>query len=62
MITKCIKRALKRDDSIPVGQPAPLHVDCLCGRAVPISAAVNVCQGCGTVYDQGGWIKEGEAG
>ena len=53
----CLKRALKRDESIPQGVASPLHVDCECGQAVAIETpSWNACPGCGTVYDGGGWI------
>lgn len=55
---RCIKKALIRDDSYPVGTPAPLHVNCACGQPVPITKAFreHTCTTCGTVYDSGGWI------
>lgn len=57
-MTGLVKLALKRDPSVPVGQPATLHVDCPCGRELPISLAgqYNECH-CGLVVDDSGWIK-----
>lgn len=49
------KAALIRDPSVPVGTSAPLHVECECGRKVPITASANACA-CGIVYDARGWI------
>ena len=49
------KLALKRDSSVPVGQPAPLHVDCPCGQAVPIVGDRNRCA-CGLTVEGFGWI------
>ncbi len=56
---KLVKLALKRDNSVPVGQPAPMHLDCPCGASVPIVGPLQACIGCGTVYDYAGWIQEG---
>lgn len=51
------KRALIRDPRVPVGQPAPMHVNCGCGRPVPIVADdINRCA-CGVAYDGLGWIS-----
>jgi hypothetical protein len=54
-ILKCVKKALKREPGYPVGVPAPLYVDCLCGSHVPITGNANSCA-CGTVFDEAGWI------
>ena len=53
--TQLMKLALKRDESVPIGRPAPLHLDCPCGTRVDVSAAVVTCKGCGTHYDDRGW-------
>ncbi len=54
-----MKRAFIRDRAIPIGVPAPLHVEC-CGnkipQAMPPIIAGTVCPSCGTIYDVGGWI------
>lgn len=56
MTVTCVKRALKRDPTVPAGIPSLLHVDCGCGQEVPIVAARNTCAGCGVAYDTSGWI------
>jgi hypothetical protein len=50
------KLALKRDPNAPAGQPADIHVDCLCGQEVPITSNENLCA-CGAIYDRTGWVK-----
>ena len=56
------KLALKRAEGWPVGQPAPMYVDCLCGRRelwiIPEIGAT--CDGCGRQFDSRGWIVGGE--
>jgi len=55
-----IKLALKRDNSITVGQPAPMRLDCPCGQTIPIVEAPGVfeyvCIGCGHRYNYLGWL------
>jgi hypothetical protein len=60
-VTKFRKKALIRDNSVPVGQLAPVHVECDCGEHVEICASVNQCIGCDTFYSSLGFIIEGEA-
>jgi hypothetical protein len=56
------KLALKRDQSVPAGQPAPLYLDCPCGTRIDVQPAgltgngINVCAGCGAAYDGLGWL------
>jgi hypothetical protein len=54
-----VKLALKRDQSIPAGQPAPLHLDCRCGTRLPMPeddpTAIVECPSCGAAYDTDGW-------
>lgn len=51
------KKALKRDNSVPAGTAAPMHVDCDCGKPVPIEHEnYNECENCGVVYNAAGWI------
>jgi hypothetical protein len=56
-----VKRALKRDQSIPIGISVTLHLDCECGNKVTIPSTpdseqlVKTCA-CGIEYDQTGWI------
>jgi len=57
-ITKCVKKALIRDSSVPVGQPAPMHVNCACGHSVAIEGPSNTCENCFTTYSETGWIIE----
>ena len=59
---KCIKKALIRDNRIPVGQSAPLHVNCDCSSAVDIQTSLNVCKTCGTIYNGTGWIIDNDGG
>jgi hypothetical protein len=54
------KAALIRDPNVPVGTPAPLHVECECGRKVPVECGANLCE-CGISYDSRGWITRPEA-
>lgn len=56
MTTGYTKRALIRDAGYPVGTPAPVHVDCACGRKVPITSKTNRCGACGSSYDTAGWL------
>ena len=53
------KLAWKRDNSVPIGQPAPGHFDCKCGHKVlcPVfGQAENVtCPTCEQSYDGRGW-------
>jgi hypothetical protein len=51
-----IKRALRRDPSVPVGQPAPLHLLCGCTTEVPVVADVQTCATCGQAYDARGYL------
>lgn len=57
------KLALKRDPTVPIGQPAPMHLDCPCGQSLPVPrvpfAGVQViqCQ-CGARYSAEGWVLE----
>ena len=52
-----IKKALKRDNSVPAGTAAPIHVDCDCGNPVLITEEnYNECENCGVVYNAAGWI------
>lgn len=53
--TSLVKLALRRDNTVPVGQPAPLHVVCPCGQSIPIRADLNCC-GCGRIVDAAGWL------
>lgn len=55
-----VKKALIRDPSVPQGQPGPMHINCTCGRKLPIanpfSADLYPCE-CGVTYDGSGYIK-----
>ncbi len=53
---KLVKLALKRDISVPIGQPAPLHLDCPCGVEVPVISDYQTCIGCGNTYDEAGYL------
>ena len=52
------KKALKRDNSVPAGTAAPMHVDCECGKHVLVTEYYNECDNCGRAYDASGWIIE----
>ena len=52
------KLALKRDPNVPVGQPAPMHLDCPCGTQIAVNADVMACSGCGSEYNSMGWKLE----
>ncbi len=52
------KRALRRRDGFPVGEPAPCFILCGCGKELDVPVGfdgVLPCV-CGFVYDQNGWI------
>lgn len=49
------KLALIRDQSVPIGQPAPLHFECKCGNHVDVDGNRNACT-CGAVYDAQGYV------
>jgi hypothetical protein len=58
MITK---KSLIREEGVPIGKDAELHVNCDCGTKVPITPplwdrTLNKCPKCGTVYDSRGWV------
>ena len=49
------KKALIRDQTIPIGQAAPMHIDCGCGQSVNVTSNQNQCA-CGAVYDSKGYV------
>jgi len=49
------KLALKRDPSVPVGQPAPMFLDCPCGERLTATDSINSCK-CGAAYDARGYV------
>lgn len=57
---KLVKLAIKRDPNVPIGQAAPLHLDCLCGTTLPIDRSLFIdCPTCGAQYDSSGWLLKG---
>ena len=55
-----VKKALIRDNSVPVGQPGPLHIEC-CSNMIPVSmpwdrSARVDCPTCKTAYDGAGYV------
>lgn len=55
-----LKTALIRRPGYPIGQPAPLYLNC-CGREIDVEKPFDkshsvTCQTCGTIYDGGGWV------
>lgn len=55
---KLVKLAVKRDNSVPMGHPAPVHLDCPCGSKVQIVSNYQTCIQCGNVYTESGWLQE----
>jgi len=56
-----MKRAVRRAEGYPVGQAAPMYLDCVCGRRVDLPDVPNAvisCADCSLVYDSRGWILE----
>lgn len=49
------KLALIRDPAAPIGQPAPMHIECKCGNHVNVESDRNNCN-CGAVYDARGYV------
>ena len=49
------KLALIRDSSVPIGQPAPMHLECKCGNHIDVDEDRNACS-CGAVYDSRGYV------
>jgi hypothetical protein len=49
------KLALIRDQTVPVGQPAPMHIDCRCGINLNVNSDANPCA-CGAIYDSRGYV------
>jgi hypothetical protein len=54
------KKALIRDPDVPIGQPAPMHIECGCGEKINVSSTENQCQ-CGAIYDRQGYVIEASA-
>jgi hypothetical protein len=55
------KLATIRDPDVPIGEPAPLHINCHCSQHLQVSSNRNVCQ-CGAIYDRRGYVvKASEA-
>lgn len=59
---KLTKLALRRDDTVPAGFQSALHLNCPCGRQVPVDPIAepdvfSLC-GCGQIYDSRGWLAE----
>ena len=58
------KRALIRDGDAPAGQPAAMHIECLCRTTLPVpapfTAARVICAHCGQHYDSRGFLIQEE--
>ncbi|HUD74221.1 MAG TPA: hypothetical protein VMQ76_04040 [Terracidiphilus sp.] len=55
--TRCIKRAVKREEGYPIGSPAPLYILCGCGSKVMVLPYHDChCVVCHTVYDHEGYV------
>lgn len=51
-----VKLAVKRDPSVPMGQPAPCWLDCRCGHRVDLVPGHEVLTcACGNRYGRNGW-------
>ena len=63
VMLRITKRALIRDNTVPVGIPAKCHVDCGCGTAIivwepgQVAGQIATCPTCKMQYDDGGWLK-----
>ena len=49
------KLALIRDSSVPIGQPAPMHLECKCNNRIEVNGDRNSCL-CGAIYDAQGYV------
>lgn len=62
MKSDIVKRAIRRDPTAPMGEPASLYwIQCGCDRCVPAPRDLGAdediaCPTCGTVYDRTGWV------
>jgi len=54
------KLALIRDPTVPVGQPAPMHIKCRCGANLKVNSDETRC-GCGAIYDGRGYVIQSSA-
>lgn len=51
------KRALIREPGHPIGQAAPMYINCVCGKKIDGAGDGTVeCTKCGRAYDQAGYI------
>lgn len=53
-----VKVAVRRDPSVPIGEPAPLYLVCPCGASVPLADIDTdvVCAACGQTFTPDGWL------
>jgi hypothetical protein len=51
------KKALIRDQSVAAGQPAPMHLICVCGAKVDVPKQDRIiCPKCNQNYDSAGYL------
>jgi hypothetical protein len=55
------KTALIRREGYPIGQPAPMYLNC-CGKAIDVEKPFDkthtvTCPHCRVSYDGAGWVK-----
>jgi hypothetical protein len=55
METGFTKKALIREAGHPVGVPAPMYLNCVCGNKLAMPGGPAKCA-CGFEYDEQGWI------
>lgn len=54
--TKC---ALLRRPGYPIGTPAPLYIECICGRDLDAPGHGDIrCEVCGREYNPDGWVLD----
>lgn len=62
---RCTKRAVIRDAAVPIGQPAPLHINCGCGQKLTVNSDAFTGKApdelipcpCGITYDSRGYVQ-----
>ena len=56
METRFTKRFVQREPGYPIGTPAPLFVQCVCGQKVSLGIVCGVCRDCERAYDTRGYL------
>jgi len=56
----CTKKALIRDNTVPVGKPAPMHIECFCDTHIPVPKPFTgnpvTCPNCRRQFDSCGYV------